>query len=59
MNMKDIKEIAALKGLRTGRLKKDELIRAIQQAENNSVCYMTNQVDSCGQSSCLWRSDCQ
>ena len=57
--MKDIKEIAAQKGLRAGRLKKEELVRAIQETENNVACYMTNQVDSCGQPACLWRADCR
>ncbi len=59
MNMKDIKEIAAQKGLRAGRLKKEELVRAIQETENNVACYMTDQVDSCGQVACLWRTDCR
>jgi hypothetical protein len=57
--MKDIKEIAAQKGLRAGRLKKEELVRAIQETENNVACYMTDQVDSCGQVACLWRADCR
>lgn len=59
MNMKDIKEIAAQKGLRAGRLKKEELVRAIQETENNVACYMTDQVDHCGQTACLWRADCR
>lgn len=59
MNMKDIKEIAAQKGLRAGRLKKEELIRVIQAAENNVTCFMTAQADSCGQTACLWRPDCR
>lgn len=58
MNIKEIKELAQQRGLRPGRLKKDELIRAIQEAEDSAPCYMTNQVDYCGQSDCLWRQDC-
>ncbi|MBW6510264.1 MAG: SAP domain-containing protein [Desulfuromonadales bacterium] len=58
MNMKEIKALAAQKGLRAGRLKKDELIRTIQKAENNNPCYMTNQVDQCREMTCLWRGDC-
>jgi hypothetical protein len=59
MNMKEIKAIAAQKGLSAGRLKKEELVRVIQGAENNIACYMTSQVDNCGQTTCLWRSDCR
>lgn len=59
MKMNDVKELAVQKGVRPARLKKEELIRAIQEAENNGACYMTNQVDICGQTTCLWRSDCR
>lgn len=59
MNMNQIKAFATRKGLRPGRQKKAELIRSIQAAENNPVCYMTDQVDNCGQTSCLWRPDCR
>ncbi len=42
----------------THRMKKTDIIRAIQRAENNIECYGTNRVDSCHEQSYLWRSDC-
>jgi len=59
MNLKEVKEFAEQKGVRPGRLKKAELIRSIQSAESNPTCYMTDQVDNCGEASCLWRADCR
>ena len=38
MNLKDIKEMAKGKGVKVGRMKKDELIRLIQRAEGNFDC---------------------
>jgi hypothetical protein len=40
------------------RMKKMDLIRAIQKAENNIECYGTQRVDNCQEETCLWRSDC-
>ena len=59
MNLKEVKKVAEQRGVRPGRHKKAELIRSIQAAENNPVCFMTDQADNCGQMSCLWRSDCR
>ena len=39
------------------RMRKDQLIRAIQIAEGNSDCY--KRIQGCGQMDCLWREDCQ
>jgi hypothetical protein len=39
-------------------MKKIDLIRAIQKAENNIDCYGTQRVDSCQEETCAWRSDC-
>lgn len=58
MNMKEIRELALQKGLRPGRRKKNELIRAIQKIEGNIPCYMSNLVNHCGQNDCSWRQDC-
>ncbi|MFO7765208.1 MAG: SAP domain-containing protein [Pelovirga sp.] len=59
MNVKEIKKLAAQKGIAAARLRKKELIRAIQAAEQNPVCFMTDQAGNCGETSCLWRSDCR
>jgi hypothetical protein len=58
VKVNEIKEIAKLQGIKAGRLTKTELIRAIQQAEGNFVCYDTNSSKTCGQDKCLWREDC-
>ena len=58
MKIDAVKKIAEQHQLKTGKAKKDELIRAIQQAEGNSACFGTNSKNTCGQLSCLWREDC-
>jgi predicted metal-binding transcription factor (methanogenesis marker protein 9) len=57
MNMKQVKEKAKTLGLQPGRMKKAELIRAIQTAEGNSPCFETAQGD-CSQTGCCWMGDC-
>jgi hypothetical protein len=39
-------------------MKKTDVIRAIQRAENNIECYGTQRVDMCDEDACLWRNDC-
>lgn len=58
MKLDDIKEIARQHNIKTGKLKKAELVRAIQQAEGNDVCFETGVSAECGQALCLWREDC-
>ena len=58
MKLEEIKEIAKRYDIKVGKLKKAELVKAIQQAEGNEVCFASGQVSSCGQESCLWREDC-
>ncbi len=59
MNVAQVKTIAREQGIVVGRLRKAELIQAIQRSENNYPCYNTGQGASCDQSSCLWREDCK
>ena len=58
MKVEDIKAKAKEMGIHPGKFKKEELIRAIQQAENNIVCYATERVAHCEESGCLWLRDC-
>ncbi len=58
MNMTMIKEVAKNRGIKPGRMKKEELIRVIQEQEGNPQCYNTNFSAECGQPECLWREDC-
>ena len=58
MNMKEIKEVARLRGVKPGKLKKVDLVRGIQQSENNPQCFCTNYAHACGEDDCMWREDC-
>jgi len=59
MTVAEIKEIAKELGVKTSKMKKADMIRAIQDAEGNSMCFATNSRDNCGQENCLWRNDCR
>jgi hypothetical protein len=58
MNLKYIKGIAQKQGVKTGKMKKEEIIRAIQRAEGNFDCFGTAVSSECSQTDCLWREDC-
>ena len=58
MKLDEIKEIAKKHTIKTGKMKKAELIAAIQLAENNEACFESGKADSCGQDACAWREDC-
>jgi len=58
VKLQEIKAIAKQKGVKAGSMKKVELIRAIQMAEGNCDCFLTEYVTECGQMNCLWRNDC-
>lgn len=57
MNLQEIKEIARQRGLKAGKMKKGEIIRATQEAEGNSACFDTGKAAECGQEKCLWREE--
>ena len=57
-NMKEIRDIARQLGIRSTRMEKAELIRAIQRAEGNFDCFGTATEEECDQEECLWRDDC-
>lgn len=59
MKLEEIKEIAKKHDIKVAKLKKAELVRAIQLAEGNETCFESGQVEACGQSDCLWRDDCK
>jgi hypothetical protein len=58
MKLDEIREIAKHHLIRTVRMKKAELVRAIQQAEGNEPCFDSGKAAACGQEKCLWREDC-
>ncbi len=59
MKVNDIKEIARRRGISPAKLKKTDLVRAIQTNEGNAACFMTGYKEECGQLDCLWREDCE
>lgn len=58
MKLDEIKERAKQLNIKTGKMKKADLIRAIQQTEGNEQCFDSGKAVTCGQDNCLWREDC-
>ena len=58
MNFNEMRKKAKGMGINTLRMKKEDIIHAIQHAEHNIECFATNRVDECGEMKCLWRVDC-
>jgi hypothetical protein len=58
MTVKDVKKKAKEMGIKSTKVLKADLIRAIQAREGNSPCYKTGVV-ACDQSGCCWFGDCQ
>ena len=58
MRFQDVRKMAKGMCIYTYSMKKADIIRAIQGAENNIECYGTERVDTCQELGCLWRSDC-
>jgi hypothetical protein len=57
MTMSEIKIKARALGIDGSKMKKTELIHAIQKAEGFTVCYGRS-TGSCAWTQCCWRSDC-
>lgn len=58
MLVKEIRKIAKKKGVAANKMKKPDMVRAIQKAEGNYQCFQTGTKETCGQYGCLWREDC-
>jgi hypothetical protein len=58
MNIKQVAEIAKKREVKLGKLKKTDLIRAIQLQEGNFDCFGKATTGECDQLKCCWRSDC-
>ncbi|MHB1379940.1 MAG: SAP domain-containing protein [Desulfurivibrionaceae bacterium] len=57
MKMLDIKAKAKNLGIRAGKMKKEDLIRTIQEREGNFPCF-GSAMEHCSQEDCSWREDC-
>jgi hypothetical protein len=58
MEFRKILKMARDFQIKTAGMKKTDIIRAIQKAENNIDCYGTARIATCGENGCLWRGDC-
>ncbi len=58
MDSNGIRKMAKAMNIRTYRMKKPDIIRAIQKQENNPECYGTVRSHDCNELHCLWRTDC-
>jgi hypothetical protein len=58
MDLSEIRSIAKKHRIKTGKMKKDEIIRLIQRAEGNFDCFGSATSGECLQTGCLWRKDC-
>ena len=59
MDMKELRKIAKRHGINTAKMKKEDVIRAIQRAEGNFDCFGSARSGHCSQDACLWRQDCR
>jgi len=57
MNMPEIKDRAQVLGITPGRMKKTELIHAIQRAEGNNPCFGSSN-GQCPYTACCFMNDC-
>ncbi len=58
MDLNELKSIARKHGIKTGKMKQEEIIRSIQRAEGNFDCFGSALSGECNQAKCLWRKDC-
>ena len=63
MKVAEIKKIALQKGVKSGKMKKADLVRAIQGQEGNLTCFGSaiNPITGskpCDIAGCCWHSDC-
>jgi len=58
MKIQEIRSIAKEMGVKSARISKGEMIRAIQEAEGNFPCFGTARDGYCDQCDCAWREDC-
>jgi hypothetical protein len=58
MNISQIQSIARGKGIKPDKMKKQDLIRAIQRQEGAFECFATAYDGVCDQPVCAWRKDC-
>ncbi|MFO7604514.1 MAG: SAP domain-containing protein [Gammaproteobacteria bacterium] len=58
MDMQQIRDRARTFGIKTSRMSKVQLVKAIQHSEGNFSCFASAIDGACDQTQCLWRDDC-
>ncbi len=59
MKLEEVRQRAANIGLQgINRIKKADLVRAIQQREGNQSCFGASWREECRELDCCWRDDC-
>lgn len=58
MTVKELQTLARARGIKVSRLRKAQLIHAIQNDEGNFPCFGTASQGSCDQTLCAWKTDC-
>jgi len=58
MRFQDIQKMAKNMNININKMKKTDMIRAIQKAESNIACYGTERIEHCHEEACSWRKDC-
>lgn len=58
MNLTQIRNIAKDLGVKPGKMKKADLVRAIQLHEGSFDCFASASTGECDQQDCSWREDC-
>ncbi|HOW44774.1 MAG TPA: SAP domain-containing protein [Candidatus Aminicenantes bacterium] len=59
LNWVEMRRYARSKGVNPGKMRKTELVRAIQAAEGNPQCFASERKDHCPETDCLWERDCK
>ncbi len=58
MVLTEVKKMAKANGVKLRKLKKADLIKAIQEAEGNDPCFKADFSPHCTLTECLWHPDC-
>jgi len=58
MNMQELRIVAKGFGIKTSRMNKLNLIRAVQVSEGNFDCFASALNGDCDQLKCTWRNEC-
>lgn len=58
MNIQEVRDMAKELGIKTSRMSKMNLVKAIQLSEGNFSCFASAVDGDCDQMKCIWRDDC-